>query len=232
MFEKIRTMKPRLIVQLLVVSVIAPLLPLILTGRWDWLEAWIYAIISILGFVLSRLLLTWRSPKLMAERGRNFEHDDTKSWDKMLAPIVATGGALVPLVAGLDARFGWSGAFSSTVHVIGAVLIVLGYVIGTYARLENQFFSPVVRIQTDRSHSVVSTGPYAWVRHPGYSGILLRYLAAPLLLDAAWAWVPAILLTAAFVIRTRLEDNTLQVELPGYAAYAQKTRYRLLPGIW
>jgi protein-S-isoprenylcysteine O-methyltransferase Ste14 len=98
--------------------------------------------------------------------------------------------------------------------------------------LENKFFSGVVRIQKDRGHTVVSTGPYAWVRHPGYAGTLGVYLVTPLLLDSRWAFIPAVMLVVALVVRTALEDRTLQKELPGYKEFTQKTRYRLIPWIW
>ena len=107
-----------------------------------------------------------------------------------------------------------------------------GYVLGAYALTENRFFSGVVRIQTDRDHHVVSSGPYRWIRHPGYAGALLSYLATPLFLDSPWAFLPTVFITIVLVIRTALEDRVLRAELEGYCAYAQRVRYRLLPGVW
>ena len=98
--------------------------------------------------------------------------------------------------------------------------------------IENRFFFGMVRIQTDRGHEVVSSGPYRWLRHPGYAGGLLTYLATPFFLDSIWAFLPVLFLTVALVIRTRLEDRTLQNELEGYREYAGRVRYRLLPGVW
>jgi protein-S-isoprenylcysteine O-methyltransferase Ste14 len=115
---------------------------------------------------------------------------------------------------------------------VAVVVIILGYLLGTWAMLENRFFSGVVRIQVDRGHTVVSTGPYAWIRHPGYAGALVVYLLTPILLDSIWALIPALMLALALIIRTALEDQTLQVELPGYEEFTKKTPYRLLPGIW
>ena len=111
-------------------------------------------------------------------------------------------------------------------------IILAGYVLGAYALIENRFFSGMVRIQTDRDHQVVSSGPYRWVRHPGYAGALLVYLVTPLFLDSAWAFLPAVFLAVVLVIRTHLEDSTLQEELAGYREYARRVRYRLLPGVW
>lgn len=97
---------------------------------------------------------------------------------------------------------------------------------------ENRFFSGIVRIQTERGHQVISTGPYRWMRHPGYAGVLLLYLATPIFLDSRWAFLPALFLTVVLLIRTNLEDKALQNELEGYWAYANRVRYRLLPGVW
>jgi len=98
--------------------------------------------------------------------------------------------------------------------------------------MENRYFSGVVRIQSDRGQQVISTGPYRMVRHPGYSGGLLTYLAVPIFLDSLWAFVPVVLLVIILVVRTRLEDKLLQEQLEGYRDYAGRVRSRLLPGIW
>src|SRR5690606_20214485 len=134
--------------------------------------------------------------------------------------------------AGLDKLLGWTFPFSLQVKIIALAAILLGYGLGTWALVENRFFSGVVRIQTDRGHHVVTTGPYRFIRHPGYAGALLSYLCMPILFDSLWAWIPTLLLVVVLFIRTALEDKTLQTELPGYKEYAQKTRYRLIPGIW
>jgi protein-S-isoprenylcysteine O-methyltransferase Ste14 len=150
----------------------------------------------------------------------------------LLAPLVGIGGGLTPLVAGLDALFGWSPVFSLPAKILALVVILIGYALGSYALIENRFFSGMVRIQTDRGHHVVSSGPYSWIRHPGYAGALLVYLATPLFLDSRWAFIPAVFITVVLIIRTALEDKTLQAELPGYREYAGRVRYRLLLGVW
>jgi protein-S-isoprenylcysteine O-methyltransferase Ste14 len=227
-----RTFSARVVVQLLIFVVVIPFLPLLISGRWDWWEAWAYAIIYILGFVLSRMLAARRHPDLLAERARFTQHEDAKPWDKWLAPSVGLGGGLIPLVAGLDALFVWSPTFSLPVKILALAIILAGYALGSYALIENRFFSGMVRIQTDRGHHVVSSGPYRWLRHPGYAGALLAYLATPFFLDSLWAFLPAVLLTILLVIRTALEDRTLQDELTGYYDYARRVRFRLLPGVW
>ena len=222
----------RVIVLMLFFVVAVPFLPLLISWRWGWWEAWAYALMCILGFAVSRGLVARRHPDLLAERARFLRHEDAASFDKVLAPLVGLGGGLLPLVAGLDALLDGSPAFGAPVKIASLVMILAGYALGAYALLENRFFSGMVRIQTDRGHCVVSTGPYRWVRHPGYAGGLLTYLATPVFLDAAWAYLPAAFLTIALVIRTHLEDRTLQDQLEGYRDYAGRVRYRLLPGVW
>ncbi|MCG8348985.1 MAG: isoprenylcysteine carboxylmethyltransferase family protein [Chloroflexales bacterium] len=139
---------------------------------------------------------------------------------------------MAPLVAGLDARFDWSPPFSLPVKLVALAIILAGYTLGSYALIENRYFSGVVRIQRDRGHRVVSSGPYRWIRHPGYAGALLAYLATPVFLDAPWAFLPTVFLAIALLIRTGLEDRTLQDQLEGYREYAKRVQYRLLPGIW
>lgn len=148
--------------------------------------------------------------------------------------MVGLSGALIPLAAGLDAKYGWSVTdYSTSVELVALLFIVVGYVIGSWALLENRFFSGTVRIQKERDHHVVSTGPYAVVRHPGYVSALFTCFATPLLLDSPWTFVPVVFMAVVLVIRTALEDRTLQEELLGYKEYAaRKTKYRLLPGIW
>ncbi|KPL77356.1 hypothetical protein ADN00_08975 [Ornatilinea apprima] len=203
-----------------------------MTRRWSWWEAWVYAAINILGFVASRAIAGRKHPDLLAERARMLHHDDPEPWDRWLAPLVGLGGGLIPLTAGLDGLFSTLPNFSILVKIAALVLMLAGFALGSYALVENRFFSGMVRIQTDRGHKVISSGPYAWIRHPGYTGALVSYIAAPVLLDAVWAFIPAILLSIVLVIRTHLEDETLQDRLVGYREYAEQVRFRLFPGIW
>jgi protein-S-isoprenylcysteine O-methyltransferase Ste14 len=232
MSNRSKMITPRVVIQMLFLIIGIPFLPLLISWQWDWWEAWVYAIISILGFAVSRALAARRHPDLLAERARFLRHEDAKPWDKTLAPLVGIGGGLIPLVVGLDARFGWSPAYSMTVKILALIMILAGYALGSYALIENRFFSGMVRIQVDRGHRVVSSGPYRWVRHPGYAGALLTYLATPLFLDSSWAFLPAAFITSVLVIRTALEDRSLQAELEGYRDYAGLVHYRLLPGVW
>jgi protein-S-isoprenylcysteine O-methyltransferase Ste14 len=220
------------IIQVVFFVFVIPLLPLLISWRWNWWEAWVYAVLYSLSFAISRLLAARKHPDLIAERARLMRHADIKPWDKTLAPLVALGAGLILVVAGLDARFGWTAPLSLAIKLVALVVILAGYALGSYAIIVNRFFSGVVRIQKERGHQVVSSGPYAWVRHPGYAGGLLTYLATPLFLNSSWAFLPAALVTLVLALRTSLEDRTLQAELPGYKEYASRVRYRLLPGVW
>lgn len=225
-------LNPALVFQLILVLVVIPLLPMLISGRWGWWEAWVYAAALILGFIISRALAARRSPDILAERAGSMQATDTVSWDKVLAPVVAIGSAVVLLAVGLDALFGGLYPFSLGIRLVALVFILGGYALGSYALIENRYFSGVVRLQTDRGHRVISSGPYRWMRHPGYAGGLLTYLATPFFLSSLWALLPTALLLAALILRTALEDRFLQQNLAGYRDYAARVRYRLIPGIW
>ena len=221
------------VVQALLYFLLLPFVPLIVSWRWGWWQGWVGAGLAILATVVSRVLALRKNPDLAAERGQTTSGEGTKSWDRVLVPVVAIFGPLaLYVVAGLDERFAWSPDLPVGVNLAGLVAVFLGYVLGTWALVENRFFSSVVRIQKDRGHTVVTSGPYRLVRHPAYSGAVGAVLGGALLLNSLWALHPAGLVVVGIVIRTALEDRTLQAELPGYAEYARQTRYRLLPGIW
>jgi protein-S-isoprenylcysteine O-methyltransferase Ste14 len=217
---------------MLIVIVVIPFLPLLISWDWRWWEAWVYAILYVAGFAASRLLAGRRHPDLLSERARFTHHEDTLSWDRVLAPLLGLGGGLMPLIAGLDARLNWSPAFGLPVKLVSLTVILIGYVLASWALIENRYFSGVVRIQTDRGHRVVSSGPYRYIRHPGYTGALLTYLVTPFFLDALTAFAPAAVLVVLLVVRTYLEDRTLQEQLDGYREYAKRVPHRLLPRIW
>jgi protein-S-isoprenylcysteine O-methyltransferase Ste14 len=147
-------------------------------------------------------------------------------------PVVALGGFALPLVCGLDERFAWSLHYTDSVKLVALAAFIWGLVFSSWALVVNPFFSGTVRIQTDRGHRLVTAGPYQVVRHPGYGGGLLVYLATPVLLDAAWAFIPAIVLAAALLVRTNLEDRILRGKLSGYEEYTRQVRYRLVPWVW
>jgi len=232
MNEEKKIITPRLVIMLLLAVVVIPMLPLLVSGQWYWTEAWIYAAICILGFVLSRVLAARRNPGLLAERARFGQQADAKSWDRKMTLLLTLGGLIIHLVPGLDRLKGWSAGLSMPWVVAGFFLVIAGYFLGSYAIVTNRYFSGMVRIQNDRDHRVVSSGPYRWVRHPGYLGAAITYTGIPFFLDSVWTLIPVAITIGILVIRTSLEDRTLQSELAGYEEYARHTRYRLLPGVW
>jgi protein-S-isoprenylcysteine O-methyltransferase Ste14 len=173
-----------------------------------------------------------RHPDLIRDRANTVGQAGVKTWDQWLAPLMAFGSLLPPVLAALERLWGQPPVYNVAVNLIGVGAIILGYLLGTVAMLHNRFFTGQVRIQRDRGHHVVSSGPYRVVRHPGYSGSLLANPGVPLLLDSVWAWAGVAVVAVITVTRTALEDRTLQAELAGYPAYARRVRYRLLPWIW
>lgn len=230
---KTKTFSLKIILQLVIVVIILPLLPMLISNRWNWWEAWIYALTLFLGFVISRVLASRKHPGIIEERARSMGREDAKPWDKVLAPLLAFGGIFVPLIAGLEERFNWTPEpFPMAIKAIAILVMVLAYAFSAWAMIENAYFSGIVRLQTDRGHTVCDSGPYRWIRHPGYAGGFLSYLVMPLVLDSLWSYIPVVMLSVIMIIRTTLEDRTLQTELTGYADYAGRVKYKLLPGIW
>jgi protein-S-isoprenylcysteine O-methyltransferase Ste14 len=200
------------------------------SGRLDWWMAWLYLCVYAVGICVIGALMLRINPELIAERSRIGV--GTKGWDKLIGgSAVLTWGIFVPFVAGLDMRFGWS-ELPFTVQLAALVVNVAGFALISWAMLTNAFFSGTVRIQEERGHVVVSEGPYRYVRHPGYVGIIISGFLTPLILDSLWALVPAGLAMSLLVFRTSLEDRTLRKELSGYDEYAERVRCRLLPGVW
>lgn len=197
------------------------------SGRLDWPMAWALLAVHLAGISLATLAA---NPGLIEERSRR--KADAGRWDSAVVAAMSIAGLAALALAGLDVRFGWSGAFPPSVEAAGLALLIVGFAIVDWATIANPFFSTVYRIQSDRGHAVVSGGPYGLVRHPGYAGLLVCIFAQPLLLGSAWALLPAGLTAAILVVRTGIEDKKLMADLPGYREYATKVRYRLVPGAW
>lgn len=201
------------------------------SGRLDWLMAWVYIGVYVGLFVINALIILPKNPEMIAERAQIKE--GAKDWDRLLAVILGFYGPVATLtVAGLDLRFGWSPQLASAFQFAAFALLGGGYYLVSWAMWSNRFFSGVVRIQRDRGHTVATGGPYQYVRHPGYAGMIASSLATPLLLGSLWALIPAGLTVYVTVVRTALEDRTLQEELDGYKDYTERVRYRLMPGFW
>jgi len=200
------------------------------SGDWKWSTAWLLVAV-FMAFQALALRQMKRQPDLLVERSKM--QPGTKPWDKVLVTLLAFVFPLFTwIAAALDHRFRWANLESIGWTAAGFVLVVGGGRLTQWAIAENDFFSATVRIQRDRGQTVVSSGPYAHVRHPGYAGLLAYTLGTPLALASRWALLPAALGAIVLIVRTVLEDHTLKAELDGYAAYAKRIRWRLVPFVW
>lgn len=201
-------------------------------GTLNWPKAWVFIGLFVIYFIV---WVSWglrNDPDLLMERAQAMEKENKgKAWDKTLVKVNLLVSFTVYIVAGLDTRFQWS-SMSISLQWIGFALLILGYVLPQLALTNNPFASGVVRIQKDRGHKVSTGGPYKFVRHPMYLGSLFADFGTPLFFGSYWALIPGAIMAALFIYRTAREDQTLQEELPGYKDYAQKVRYRLVPGVW
>ena len=199
-------------------------------GRMEWPWAWVFLLICIVSVSINAIIMLRTSPQTIAERGAARE---TKGWDKIVGGLWSVSVFLaVPLVAGLDARSGWTQGLSAACNIASAVALASGLGFAGWAMISNAFFSTAVRIQRDRGQTVCRSGPYRYVRHPGYAGFILQSLATPFLLGSVWALIPGLVAAALMVARTSFEDRMLQNELDGYLEFALEVRYRLIPGCW
>ncbi|MCP8323143.1 MAG: isoprenylcysteine carboxylmethyltransferase family protein [Candidatus Methylarchaceae archaeon HK02M2] len=200
-------------------------------GRIDIPRAWIFIGIISLQYSISFLILYKFNPELIIQRARGIRQD-TKSWDKVLMPLGVIMSYVVLVVIGLDiGRFGWSG-LSIDFAFLGLMLFAINTILGTWAVITNPHFEPTVRIQKDRNHQVITTGPYKIVRHPGYLAAILAPISFCFIIGSLYGLIPTGMIIPLLIIRTSLEDKTLRNELKGYPEYAQRVKYRLLPGIW
>jgi protein-S-isoprenylcysteine O-methyltransferase Ste14 len=234
MSEEVAELAPRQQwTRLVLLYLFIPFVLLICGGAVDWWQAWLYSLLIFTAGIGGRLWAEQRHPGLLAERQNieNFEH--AKAWDKVLAPLMAICIAFpMVIVAGLDHRYNWSPDFPLWIIVTGFISIPLGYSFAVWALAENRFFYSVVLVNTDQGHMVCDSGPYRFVRHPGYAGNIPALFGIALALGSVWTLIPAVVAVIITVIRTALEDRTLQEELPGYRDYSQRVPYRLIPGIY
>jgi protein-S-isoprenylcysteine O-methyltransferase Ste14 len=199
-------------------------------GSMDWPAAW--TLVGLYAIYLLWVML-WgirKAPDLLMERGRLSAN--VRVWDKVINGVYTVLVVAQLVVAGLDAqRLEWTSVPLAIQCLGGLGLIVSGWLIWR-TMTENAYLSRWARIQDDRGQQVITSGPYAYVRHPMYSAIILLFLSMAFELGSYWAIVPGLLIGVLFIIRTVLEDRMLRQELVGYKAYAARVRYRLLPGIW
>ena len=217
------------LLQLLVTLVVMGVLLFWPAGTFNWPAAWWFAAAFVLCTLIA-VVIVWRvNPEIFAARSRI--QPGTKAWDYFFIALIIGGFLAVLVVAGLDFRFGWS-AMPSWLVGVGYVLFLLGYAGSIWPVAVNRHFEPGVRIQEDRGQTVIDTGPYAIVRHPGYSAAVLLIFGMALMLGSYWALIPAVIAVMGTAVRTLFEERTLRAELPGYAEYTQRVKFRWVPGVW
>lgn len=201
------------------------------SGEISILRAWIYIGIYALGGLIIGIILLKKSPKLLNDRGKMQE--GTKQFDKYIILIYFLFAIVItPFVAGIDRRLNLIELLPFFYLYIGIILYVLSAIFSTWPMLHNPFFEGTIRIQKEKNHNVIKTGPYKIVRHPGYLGMLLGSISLPLTLGSKLAFIPLSIMITLIFIRTYYEDTTLKKELTGYSEYCKEVKYRLIPFIW
>lgn len=199
-------------------------------GRITWWPAWASLAVMFAWIVATAIVIMRFNPALLIERLG--PRKGAKLWDTTIMSFLGLAQLARYIVAGLDQRYDWTGGFPLVVQIVALAVCALGYSMVVWATASNAFFSQIVRIQNERGHTVVTGGPYRYVRHPGYVGAIVYELAISILLASWWALSTSIISTILLIIRTTLEDRVLLNELNGYTDYARQVRYRLVPGLW
>ncbi len=200
-------------------------------GTLHWPAAWVFLATTAIFGVAGGLWLAKTDPALLAERMHPMMQNDQPAADKKFMVVFGFAALMWFVVIGLDARYRAS-HIPFALQALGFLMLVLSAGFIMWVMRENSFAVPVVKLQTERGHRVISTGPYAFVRHPMYSGTVLFFIGAPLLLGSWWGVAIAPLFAVLFAIRSGIEEQTLIKGLPDYADYTERVRYRLIPGLW
>jgi len=217
----------RRLVQVFLTLFIQGVILFVAAGTLFWKWAWILLLLSVVILIINLLVIP---VELIEERGRLKK--DAKKWDKVLTSINIIPTILLYVCSGLDYRFNLTGNVDVVINITGLVLSFSGAMLFTWSMISNKFFSTLVRLQTDRKHTVAAGGPYRFVRHPGYVGYIIMSFATPMALGTLWGLIFSGITGILLIIRTALEDNTLKRELTGYVEYAEKVKYQLIPFLW
>ena len=200
-------------------------------GTLNWPEAWLYMIVQFSFSATTAVWLKRNDPELLKDR-MTFLKSSARTWDKVILWIMTVVAIPYMLLPGLDAvRYQWS-SVPLVFKVVAFAGVAMAFLLIAWVMRENTYLSRIVEIQEERGHTPITTGPYQWVRHPMYVGVIIIFVCIPLALGSLWALIPAALLTALIVVRTHFEDKTLREELEGYKDYSVNVPYRLVPGIW
>jgi len=203
-------------------------------GTWQWWQAWV-----LVGFwagftIVMTVYLSRHDPALLAERMKLVPiQKDQKGWDKVLMTLFFIAAFALYIIPGFDVlRYQWSESLPTWMEATAIIIHLPCFLLLGWVTRENTYLSQVVKIDDARGHKVITTGPYAFVRHPMYTIIIILLFAVPIALGSRFGLIPAVFLTVLLIVRTHFEDRTLHGELTGYAEYAKQTPYRLIPGIW
>jgi protein-S-isoprenylcysteine O-methyltransferase Ste14 len=221
----------KLLLQNLIWIVVIGVLLLVPAGTLHWPAAWVFLGTTALLGLAGGLYLLKIDPALLAERMRPMMQADQPAADKKFMLVFGAAVLIWFVVIGLDRRMHASG-MPVALQALGLAMLLLctGFIL--WVMRENSFAAPVIKLQAERGHRVISTGPYAWVRHPMYSGAVLYFVGVPLLLGSWWGVAMAPVFVVLFAVRAGIEERTLLAGLPDYAGYAARVRYRLVPGLW
>ena len=205
---------------------------LLAAGTIDVPRAWLFLLINLGFSIVSSVIVAILNPEVLNQRNNAFRHN-TKKWDVyLLSAYIFLDSIVMSVMAGLDTgRFSWS-SMPDSLFLVGLAAYAASSALTVLAMVYNRYYEISARIQYDRSQRVVEDGPYGWIRHPGYSAIILGSLSVPLLLGSLYSFVCALAIVGIMIERTRREDELLRDELAGYAEYAARVRYRLLPFVW
>jgi protein-S-isoprenylcysteine O-methyltransferase Ste14 len=203
---------------------------LLAAGRLSYWQVWLFGLANV---ILVLFLSVWLSGEADLIRSRMKPGPATKRWDRVLMSLFFPLALVVPALAALDAgRFGWSRQLPYWVYIAGYAAYLSCACIHMASIRANSFYTSTVSIEPEKGHQVADSGPYRFVRHPGYTAIIFMEAGIAVVLGSLWALVPAAMVSVILLVRTALEDRALRAELPGYVEYAGRVRYRLLPGIW
>ncbi len=213
---------------------VAALAAMLFVSSWrlDWMMAWVYVGAFTVGLGVIVIYQELSNPELVEERAELAPREGVQTWDVILSAVIRVSLLASYVVAGLDVRFGWKPEIPVAVQWGAFAAALLGAGLIAWAMAANRYAAVYARIQKERGHTVTTTGPYRFVRHPFYVGIITFALAVPLLLGSPWALIPGGLAALLFIVKTGAEDRMLREGLGGYREYAERVRYRLLPGVW
>jgi protein-S-isoprenylcysteine O-methyltransferase Ste14 len=218
------------VIRMVIFLVVSTAILFLIAGNWQWSGGWWYLGLQIINTILKGFLLIAARPELQERRKKPGE--GTQNWDKVLSPLMAFSTLIISLVAALGYRLAGQWDVSIWLRILAVIIATGGYLLTLWTMRRNAFFEGSVRLQSDYDHRVVSDGPYRVVRHPGYLGLTLYNCVLPLVMESVWGFIGVGYYLIILIWRTALEDRFLIENLPQYADYTKRTRWRLFPGIW